>query len=268
LRLDEKEIKVLSYIHLKADSSISEISSATGLKSHTVRYVLDSFIKNDMLRPFLMFNRKSFGYDTISSYFKIKPSYSEQRKLILDEMIRHSSCCWLSPLVGDYEYGIAITVTTTFTIHTFFQELSNKFGSFLGDRVYSLDNAWYYLGKKYLLGSSFKSEPLVVKATNLNLKLEELDLKILKMLIAYPLGSESKIAKELNLPNSTLNNRTQKLKDKGAIGGYIYGINYSKIGVFAYRILADFGGMGDELFENFLSYSKNHKHITSFNRCT
>lgn len=265
MKFDHKEIKVLSYLHMRANSPISEVAHATGLKSHTVRYVLDSLNERGILQPFVMVNRKCLGFDTATIYFSIRSSYSDHRTAILDAIKRNPLCNWLSPLVGDFEFGLALTLSSLVQIHQFFDSLSNEFGHFWEDRIFSIDKAWYYLGRKYLLDRKLLGSPLIVTNSEPSVKVDSVDQDILKTLVSNPLCAESLISKQLNIPSSTVNSRIEKLEEKGIIGGYVYGMYYSKANISSYRIIIDFGGMSDKLLKSFLAYSIPHPNIVSFN---
>lgn len=262
---DQKELKILSYVHMRANAPIGEIAEATRLKTHTIRYALKSLNERNILFPFVMIHRKCLGYDSMVVYSKIKPAFAEKRPLILEAIRNHPMCSWLGPLVGDFEFGITLGVKSLSDSHKFFNSLSDQFGPFWGERVCSIDKAWYYLGKKYLLGSGFNSNPLVVNDNINKVEVDETDLLILKALSKSPLASDSLIAKQLSLPHSTVNNRIQKLKDKCVIGGFIYGMNYSKANISAYRIIIDFGGLSTSFQNQFLEFAKVHPNIVALN---
>lgn len=268
MKLDEKEIKVFSYVHMRADASISEIASAIGLKSHTVRYILDDLKGKDIFQPYVMINRRALRYKTFMVYFNIKPSFVDKKKEIIESLISNACCVWLGPAIGGFQYGMTLTLSSVNHIHGFFNELTDRHGSFWGNRTFSLDQSWFYFGKKYLLNSEYFPAPLHIGTLEEEVKIDKIDAEILNILIKDPLGSDSYIAKKLNQPATTVHNRIKNLKAKNIIGAYIYGTNYSKAQISAYRILIDFGGLGKELTDLFLNYAINHPNIVQLNIVT
>lgn len=63
------------------------------------------------------------------------------------------------------------------------------------------------------------------------MKHDELDLKILNMLLENSKYSYKEIAEECNVTNVTVLNRIKRLEEKGYITGYSINLDYDKLGV-------------------------------------
>ncbi len=268
MKLDEKERRVLGYVHLKADATLAEISSACSLKSHTVRYILDSLLKHDILKPNVIINKRALGFFTACGYFNFNPAFNSKREEILKAMEKSLLCSWLCPVVGDYEYGFALGIKSFDQINYFFQGLCNEFGSFLKDRTFAVDNKWYYFGKKYLLLLDKDQEPIVIDGSLEDLKIDKIDEQILNLIIKNPLASESLICKELDMPTSTINSRIARMKKQKIIAGCIYTLNYAKANISAYRIIVDLGGPSVKILDQVVKFATAHPNVISMDTCS
>lgn len=267
MKLDIKEQKVLSYIHLKADATLSEIAKATKLQSHTVRYILDSFLKKKLLIPNTIINKRALGFYTASSYFNFRSNKIKQKEEILDYMIKSNLVCWLSPVIGDYEYGLSLAIKNLDQANLFFTEIGKVYGSIFEERTFAIDREWFYFGKKYLMPFKDKSSYIKVDNSIGEVKIDDTDKKIINLLLRHPLSSESIICETLKIPSSTVNARIHKLKKSKVINGYFYLLNYVNTNTSAYRVIIDLGGLQTSVVNKIIKFSNEHPHVVSMDTC-
>ncbi len=175
MKLDTKERTVLTYIHLQADVSVTELAEKTGLRTHTVRYILDTFLNKKILRPSVVVNKRALGFHTAGSYFSILSDYTDRKKEIINSFLKSDFVSWLCPMAGDYEYGLALSVKSYEQLHYFFTEISSQHGNFFSERTFSIDQAWYYFGKKYLLLPNVELPYIVIDETVPDIQIDDVD---------------------------------------------------------------------------------------------
>lgn len=267
MKLDSKERTVLTYVHLQADISVTELAEKTGMRTHSVRYVLDSLLNKKILQPSVVVNKRALGFHTVSSYFSILSEYTERKKAIINSFTKSDFVSWLCPMAGDYEYGLALAVKSFDQLNRFFSDVTSRYGNFFSERTFSVDLAWYYFGKKYLLLPNVELPCITVDEVIPDIQIDDIDKKIINLMLVNPLVSESFICKELSMSSSTVNARILKLKKQKVIAGFIYTLDYQAAHISAYRMIVDCGGANKDTIQKIVSYARQHPHIVSLDTC-
>jgi DNA-binding Lrp family transcriptional regulator len=97
--------------------------------------------------------------------------------------------------------------------------------------------------------------------------IDRIDHSVLHQLVNSPSSSFSAMARKVGLSPSTFQYRVAKLKERRVLAGQIYGLNYARGEIFAYRILIGVRGVTPALKKRFLAYCSRHKNILSMTHC-
>ncbi len=207
-------------------------------------------------------NTCKLGYLSVEVFFATGIKEEIQRKKLLDALRESDIVEMVSELGGEFEYGISFYVRDPAEVANFFQHLSTDFGDVFFNRVVAVKQSYFGFGRKYLLGK--RISPIISMPSSVSpVAIDATDHRILKELTKINVGPHSTIARTLKIPETTLDYRIKKLKEKGVIVRSIYGVDMSSEEILYFRLFIYTRSYAEEFRTRLYDFCAAHLNIVN-----
>lgn len=261
MKLSSAQAKSIVAAQLNADLPISKLRVKVGVKEHTIRYALDRAREQGIIERRHFINLFKLGFLQHEVFFALSSEERGAREALLAQLKRSDSISWIGRLGGDYQYGINICSRDVTHMVAFFNALSASHGKNILEKTLSLRVSLTYFGNRYLAPQLKHTPPLRYHNTPGKVSIDRTDHRILTAITTNGDLSGHQIARELGIPQSTVDYRLKKLKSDGVIVGTYYAVNGSKVGILSFLCLIVTRGMSATFREKALEFSSKHPEI-------
>lgn len=257
-RLTENQCVLLTKLQLNATQSIPSLATGLGLPEHTVRYALAKAIDAGIVTKRCFLNPYTLGFAQYQLYFSLR---GKSKEAFIKELADSELVSWIGKLGGDFNYGANFCATSITDVYKLLERLSHNHGGAFLDKVFATRMAFTYFGNRYL-APSIQSPSALSYTMNQSLQpIDELDHTLLKSLVKDPSISARQRARELAIPQSTVDYRLRSLEERGVISGYYYEVDPTTIGYSSYLVLISTRGISSRLYEALLDFAEREKNI-------
>jgi DNA-binding Lrp family transcriptional regulator len=266
--LTRNERIFLATCSLSGVDSLKELARISGLREHAVRYAVNALLERGAIKPVWQLDVFSLGFHGIATYFNRGAQRSSDRLALERTLAQHPSVTWLANLGGRFQYGLALNTKRLYDLDEIFSLIRPSEASTHFDKTVRIALDWSLFTPNYLAPSAPKRTSVVMVHPHEYPSLDDVDMKIVRCLSAYPHESLAQIARRVSMTASSFSYRFSKLTEKKIIRGLMYVPQIEKLGISAYRIFLIDRGLTEEKrtsFKKFLSLCPN---IVSASRCT
>lgn len=264
--MDTLDKKIIYYLDLNSRINDSELSKQLNVSKQVVNYRIKKLIENNyFLNINTMLNLSSFGLSMyVSVYGKFLCSTKSKEKEIIEYLKNHPKIGYLAILGGKYDYSIIIATKDIFefekTLHSIFSKYTEELKSYeisirvLSQRFsrdYLLDKITkYQMDEKYLMNEKISNKTI-----------DDMDRKILGLLVNNSRINYLEISSKLNIPFSTIRLRVKKLIEKKVIVSFSILPNLKKMNYLNYKLLIKINDKSENALKKIHSYAKHCKNI-------
>jgi DNA-binding Lrp family transcriptional regulator len=234
----------------------------TGYRDHTIRYFLQKAIDNRVISRRCFVNLNTLGYSQFQVYFSLASRRKEARLGVIEALSLSDKVSWLGELGGEFQYGVSICVKSIYEVWEFLDELSESFGAIFTEKTVAVRISLSYFGHKYLSSVRRPVKSMSYAVREKSVECDQLDCDILKGLTQMHYNSGRELARQLKLPQATLDYRVKGLKKKGVVVGAYYQVQAAMIGMQSFLVLLCANSISREFREAFLDFCQRHKNIT------
>ncbi len=266
--LTEKERHFLAAAALRADATPKELSAELGLREHAVRYIRDSLLEREIIRPVYHINHFRLGYNDFGVYLSRGSESTASRRRFEALIERHPAVFWLARTSGAYQYAMSFVTHKPYELGSLLSlarpaEAGGHFEKSLGLRL-----DWTILAPTYLIGSSRRRHSISVSADTEVKPLDDTDTKLLRILSAHPAKPVADWARTAAMSSSSVSYRIEQLRKQGVIAAQRYLINLAKLGFNGHRLLLIDRGLSAQQRDDFSSLCLKHPNVVAFLSCT
>ncbi len=265
LRPVEKKILAL----IESDAQITDLDLAKKLKLqvHNVRYALKNMESSGLIQKAVLVNVKGLGLAMHNIFFSLAAEQQKKRQQILNAIQNAQEITWLGEFGGDFQYGLGLAVSSFEDVRSFLEKLSEKFGRvFFEKQVCYQYNSLRY-SRKYLDTKVPKTKGLPYYTHVKTFDYDQLDIKILTAMQDHGALSDRALAQQVGVPLSTLKLRIAKLEKAGVISGYVYVVDYNRLGVEQFKLLVYSRGYSSAFRDRLTTWSQLHPNVIGFIEC-
>lgn len=262
MKLNSKDLKLLSSIELKADQPLENLSASCGLRVHTIRYTLAKLSSHGIIsqkRPIV--GNEALGFFFTTLFFSLSSRKQRRKHELVAFLASNPMVSWVFELGGDYQYGASFKVRHVSEIRQFLEILAKKFGNIFFEKGLSTQLSFIYFGRRYLSPVKQKSKPISFSVDEKVQSIDDLDKSILEGLTEQSYTSRSELAQSLKIPLATFERRRLQLEKQGIIKGYFYWIDPEKLGVHSFVIMLFAQGISLEVKARLLAYSESEPAV-------
>lgn len=255
IKLDKKDVKILSILDWNAKMPLTQIAKHTGLNKDVVRYRIANLEKEEVIdRYYTLININKLGLMTIRIYFDFVGINKKIESKIINYLDKRFGAGQIFILNGEYDLGIISWETSVYDIDKKLRAFKKLYGNYVNKEALSIFIKLSHYSRKIFENSkeivSLKKEEVI--------DLKETDFKILFELSKNARISSTDLSVKLRIPQTTVINVIKRLEKERIILGYRANIDIGKIGYENY-FLEIYTDRGKEI-EEIENYAKNHKN--------
>lgn len=258
IKLDAYDKKILKVLLNNAREQISTIAKKVRLRRENVNYKINRLVKEGLIKEVItLFNEEGLGLSHYVLFLELINLQEEAEKEILDYLKQTEYVSWIGINAGKWSLIFDIIIREKDDLDKIVNNFLNKFDKFIGDyTILNSKQVGYYpekmLGLKASKGVSKKIE---------NIKLDEIDIKILSILNENAWINYVKIAEKVRLTPNAVNNRIKNLERKGIIIGYTISLDWKKLGWELYGLQLKIIKFENEINNKLISYFKENNRV-------
>jgi len=235
--LDLKDKKILYALDLNARKSFKEIGREVKLSKEVVNYRIKRMEALGIIKGYYtVINMTKLGYICNVFYVKLRDISIEKEKEMINYFISDSKYWWVDSADGYIDLGVGVWEKSIADAYKTRTELFTSFKQYFGKVMNVFYVNFYIYNKAYLLGKKTKeTKPIIYKLEEC-IESDDTDKKILDIISDKARIPTVEIAKNINLPISTVNFRLKKLIENKVIEGFRPILDLSKIGYYWYKV--------------------------------
>ena len=226
--LDIKDKKILSLLDQNARISITQLAKKIKLNKDVTRYRINNLEKEKIIQGYYtIINTNKIGYTAYRVYFDFINLAKEIEDKLNSYLDKEFKAGQIFKIDGPYQLGVITWEKSVYDLEIKIQDLKKQFGNYINKIELSIFTKLNHYYKKTL---PLSSEEVITLKQESQIKIDNLDLKILKELSKNSKQNYIKLSKKLNIPERTLAYRIKNLEKNKVILAYRANINISKLG--------------------------------------
>ncbi len=234
-KLDKLDWKILQVLDWNGREPANKIAKAVKSNKDVVAYRIKKLEEKGIITNYFpVLDMYKLGYNTSRLYFELEELGEKEKKEFiefLDKDINAGLIFWHD--YPPYTCGIFLWAKLIYEVGKAIVRIKRKLGKKLVKYNFTIISTFRQYPKDYLFGKKFHEEYLSLEP-NPEAGYDENDFRILKKLAKNARLSTVEIAKNLNIPQTTVSNKIKNLEKKGIIMGYRAQIDFIKLGCMNY----------------------------------
>jgi Lrp/AsnC family leucine-responsive transcriptional regulator len=260
--LDLKDRKILYELDANSRQSYHKIAKKIGLSKDSIIYRVNKLQKEGIIKQFhTVLDVGKLGYISFRLYLKFQNTNPKKEQEIIEFLKKEKIITWIVSIDGRYDLGMWILTKSIKEMNNLWNSLLKKYNNYIEKRDLTIFTKVSYFPRSYLLDKKQNLEEDIFITEPYEIKLDDKDLKILKLLSSNSRISVLEISKKLKITTKTTIARIRQLEKKKIIIGYRTMFNLEKLGYQYFKIHLNVHDMSNELEKKFRTYIKQHPNI-------
>ncbi|MBM3233898.1 Lrp/AsnC family transcriptional regulator [Candidatus Pacearchaeota archaeon] len=265
-KIDLKDRRILYELDINSRQSYSQIGKKVKLPKSVVHYRINSLKDRGILKnTYAIVNFIKLGYSQYKVYLKFHSINPKKEEEIISYLAKKEKVIWVTSCRGEWNISITIISKNIVEFDKILKDIINKYGKFILDKVVLIVSYSPLYSRNYIAPEKEKKEFLYMKNIE-NIKVDEIEEKILKILANNSRVSILDIIKKLNLTRDIISYRTKNLEKSEVILGYRALINLDNIGIHLYKVILRLQNFSEQKESELISYCKSIKNIVQYMR--
>jgi len=257
IKLDLKDKKILFELDKNSRISLSELAKKVRLSKEVVFHRINNLVKRDFVLRFqTIISTYRLGYQSYKIYFKLQNLTKEIRTEIQDFFLKNEMIYWIGNCQGKWDLIIAYWAKRIQDFGNFEDQILNKFSNYIQEKEISIsrksiqyNRRWFYYDKIEPVETTFGEDLEEIKIDNI-------DLEILKYLANNARIKMIDLAKKLNVSITVVRYRLKQLEKNKVILGYKYALNPKLLGYETCKAFISFKNITAEKRKTLINYCK------------
>ncbi|MCL5430651.1 MAG: Lrp/AsnC family transcriptional regulator [Candidatus Marsarchaeota archaeon] len=240
IKLDLKDKRILYVLGANARIPINKIAKKVGLSRDSVKYRIDGYRKDGVLRGTVTnVDIARFGYTAYHIFIKLNNPSKEAERIVRDvisPMPFVRAALWF---FGAYDLEIAVIARSLVEFDNIMVEILSHMGKFIGDYEISIIMNYYvpgYFPKSFFEELRLKNDTFYITKQKEPYSLDKKDLKIIRKIANDARMPSIEISKSLGMSQDAVGYRIKRMSESGIIS-FKPVINYSSIGYTVHVLL-------------------------------
>ncbi|OGS40388.1 MAG: hypothetical protein A3K77_02055 [Euryarchaeota archaeon RBG_13_31_8] len=236
-KIDLKDRKILYELDVNSRQSFRNIGRKVGLSKDVVASRVKKLKENGIIiRFFTYYDILQLGYNFLRFYFKFQYATPDIKKEIINHFMNDDNVNNLFSTEGSYDLGVLMMVKNISDIYPLWKKTLEKYGDYFSTQVFSVYMGELIYGHGFLLDEIEKPQRTPLPKNLGKVKIDDLDLKILKLLVVDSRIPTIEIAKKLNSNVITINSRIKRLIKLKVILGFTVELDLNKLGYQTWKV--------------------------------
>lgn len=235
--LDLKDRKILYELDLNGRAPVSEIAKKVRLSKEIVSYRIQRLQDRGYITGYYtIIDLARLGIMPIRVYLSLIDADVSKRKELIDWLVANKKVSYVAEGEGTFEVSFACWVKSIFDFEEVMVEMKKLFKQYILQEEMAIFTSAHHFHRAYLLDKQQDIElPKYISKESVE-KVDELDLRILKLISGNARMKLLDIASQLETPVRTVAFRMKRLEDKKIIQGYRMNFDFTMYGYEYYKI--------------------------------
>tara|TARA_Y100000310_G_scaffold244810_1_gene249692 strand:- start:283 stop:1248 length:966 start_codon:yes stop_codon:yes gene_type:complete len=231
LKLDVKDRKILYQLDLNARQSYSQIAKKVRLSKEVVQYRVKKLQDRGLIKYFMtVIDSNKLGYILFRCFVKCQNLDLKKEKEIIDFLKPRVG--WVVNIRGKWDFNIAVWKKDIHEFMIFWHEFYTKFSDVIIDYTSNpIPKMWLYRRGWLLHKEKDTSEYDIWGGQSQKNDIDEIDRKILSLIVANARMPSIEMAKKLHVTEGTIRQRLKKLEKNKVILRYVAFLDTAKFGM-------------------------------------
>jgi DNA-binding Lrp family transcriptional regulator len=236
-KIDLKDRKILYELDVDSRQSFRNIGRKVGLSKDVVASRVKKLKENGIiLRFFAYYDILQLGFNFLRFYFKFQYVTPEIKKEIINHFMNDDKVNNLFSTEGSYDLGVLMKVENISDIYPLWRNTLEKYGDYFSMQVFSAYMGELIYGHGFLLEGIENLQRAPLRKNLGKVKIDALDLEILKLLVVDSRMPTVEIAKKLNSNVTTINARITRMVKLKVILGFSVELDLDKLGYQSWKV--------------------------------
>lgn len=267
VKIDSKDREILYQLDLDSRQSFARIGDQVGLSKTVVAYRVNKLIEKGIIKTFYtVIDAFKLGYISFRVYLVYQYMNQEKEKEIIDYFTSQKLTWWTISAEGRFDLALIMWVKDINDFYSFWDETLKRFRDYFLEQQFSAYIQLYSYRHSYLLDDMKKSDRTKFEITGggSQVKIDELDFKLLRLIAPHARMPVKEIAKRLNTTVAVINYRIKKLIKDEVIQGFRSDMDLTKLGYQFFKAdidLRDYKQRG-----KIINYVKTNPHLVRIDK--
>jgi len=265
MNLTDTDKKLLYYLDFNARSSFSQLAKKLKFSKKGIDYKIKKLENFGIINKYItIINTFKLGYSMYKIFLSFSNISSEKRKEFENFLLKNKNIGVVLKGQGDYDYGIAIWIKTAMEFKSILEYIRLKWNQYITDLTINQGTFLVHLKNKHFFNTIDKQQ-IIMKITNEKIKIDDFDIKILKILDQNARLNYLEIAKKLNTNAIKVSNRIKRLINKKIILCFRTIPSYKKLGLIYFKLLFNYASCNKNDLNKIMTYLHNHQNVVITN---
>jgi len=269
-KIDVKDRKILYELDVNARQSFSKIAKKVGLSKSSVSYRINRLENEGVIQNYYTFiDGIRLGYVILRLYIIYQYTTKEIENEIIEYFLKNKATVAIYSIDGRYDLEIIFWIKDINQFYNIWNDTLKRYSDFFQDQVLSFYIKYITFKNSYLIyetKNNFHNQNVDMMGGGEQVKIDETDYNILKIISSNARMPLSEIAKKIKINPDTICYRLNKLKKNRIIQGFRVNIDYSKLGYQYFKTdiyLKDYIQR-----KKIINFIKTNPHLISINETT
>lgn len=265
MKLDVKDRKILYELDRDARVSFSEIAKKIRLSKNSVINRIKDLEKEQIILGYnTLINVNQLGYATYDVYLKFQDTTPEKEKEIIDLAIKNKNVWLVSKVEGEVNLSLLISTKTPEEFYNIWDKIYREIKKNVELIRIAILLEYHHFTREYLLDKDTSGRSLVAIGKKEYIEIDEIDVKLLKILSDNARISLIDLAEKLKMTSKSIRERMRKLESKKIILGYKVNLNFQKLGYDYYKLLISLNDL--DIRDRMYSWIRNNPNVVYFDK--
>lgn len=265
IKLDLYDKRILFELDKDARMPTTKIAKLIKKSKQFVDYRIKKLEQEKVLLGYTtVIDYSKLGYTSIRVYFKFHNITPEQQKKLEEDLIQDKEVWWLVTVEGVWDVGYAMAVKNVLDFYNYWDKIMKKYRKFISKRSIVMYTHIKQYPKSYIIEKDNTSEGTLVGASKEEVKISDLDKKLLKLISDKARLPLFEMASKLKTSHQVIRNHLRKLESLGIIQGYRALIDVSFLGYRYYKSYISL--VKTDKLKDLESFCARHPNILNINR--
>jgi len=263
MKLDLKDRKLLYELDNNSRQSYSKIGKKIGVSPEVVNYRIKRLEKEEIITQYqLIVNLSTLNIMQFKICLSFQHLKSEQLDKIIEDLKSISAVKWIVSCKGNWDLILSLETESIEEIDKLKDNILTRFRTHINKKALSILVEAQTYNRNYLIeDKSLVTGSRIIMKKDKIVKIDNLDIKILKKVAENARKSIVEIASELKQSVRVINYRIKQLEKNKIILGYKIAINYEKLGIQFFKTFIYLDNPQTERKQSLVRYLEQNKNI-------
>lgn len=233
-KLDKLDWKILEILDWHGREPVSSIAKRVKANKDVVTYRIKKLEEAGIIvRYYPVLDMHKLGYYTYRLYFELEEMDENKEKEFIHFLDKEINAGLIFRMDYPYRYGILLWTESIYNIEKIIIKIKRKLGKALLSYNHSIFCTFRVYPKDYLFDKEYHTTYRSLEPQE-KVPYDKNDYQIAKELAKNARVSTVEVAKNLNIPQTTVSNKIKNLEKRGIIMGYRAEIDFIKLGYMNY----------------------------------